>query len=96
MYDKEYSYTFSGIPELRGYFHQFPPIAELLGYVANKNRKSTGTHQENATKATLYIEYSDRVVKEAKHGFDNVEQFVSYLEDQPLVANWLGYVNKRD
>jgi hypothetical protein len=80
------------LPELREYFTMFKRRGELFGYVVDPKRKP-GWNDERTTKCEVSIQYTDQH-SSGSNGFDNVRDFVFFLENNPAIAKWLGYVKK--
>jgi hypothetical protein len=89
---KEYSEGFEDLAQLKAFFHRFPPLAEKLGYIENKNRKPTDGWRERAANVTLTFEYTDQVMTKVRNTFDNVHAFVKFLEGHPALGACVRYV----
>lgn len=83
---------FKTVAELRNFFFEHKRLGEAVGYVITKNR--TPGFNDNRITGKLSFEYIDQTTS-GRNDFDNVNQFVKFLEDHPQLARLVEYVKKK-
>ncbi len=84
--------SFKTLAELRTFFFANKKIAEMLGYVIEKNRKPD-LRDLVLRDVQLSFNYTDKISHVGKH-FDNVQQLVAFFEEHPELAVCVGYERK--